>query len=182
MKIRSILAVAFLGAATTAFAESTAPVRSTNFYVDASVVGAFPGEGLGDAVGARLAGGVSFHQVHSIEAEVIHFQSSVRYGGNIKFTPVLVTYKYSIPLVPKLSVAAGASVGFVHEVGHRSGWSWTTDNSDNALAIGLSADLSYAINESVALTAGVRRLQLQDTDYTTAGGLMMVSGGVSFRF
>jgi opacity protein-like surface antigen len=182
MNIRSLLAVAFLGAATTAFAESSAPASATQFYADASVIGAFPGEGLGNAAGEGLAIGVTLHQVHSIEAEVMHFKSSAGSGANIKFIPILATYKYAIPLAPKLSVNAGASVGVMHERAHRPGWGWLNGGSDNAFAYGLSAGIAYDLTETIALTGSVRTLQLASTDYTTSGGITIISGGLSFRF
>src|ERR1043166_9188828 len=104
--LTALVAVSAARAQSTSTTESSA----TKFYIEPSLVVAFPGK-FDTAVGGGFATGANFARHHCVEAEVIYFSSSQYYYYKIDFMPILVSYKYEIPLNPTLSVYAGGSVG-----------------------------------------------------------------------
>lgn len=187
MKTSGFVALALFTAVSMASAETSenAPSR-WSIYARASAVVAFPGD-FDTAAGGALAVGVSLDRVHSLEAEIIHFNSSDG-GEDVNFTPILATYHYSLPVAPKLTLKLGGSVGATRE---SSEWYWSGTfyggsghykMSDTALTYGASAGISYAWTERLSFDGTVKALRMEKTDLTTAGGIAIVTLGVNFRF
>ena len=154
------------------------------YYAQPSVIVAFPGSDFDTAVGGALALGVNLNAANSFELEVTNFQTQAKNYSwvKFKFTPVMLGYKYRIPLAQNLSWQVGASVGAMFENARVDYFSWGYTGNQTALAGGLQSGIVYAINESVSLDLGVKVQYSANTDITTAGSMTMINLGLKFRF
>ncbi len=183
-----LLVIAFFATVSALSAQTGTPASaSTAFYVEPSVVIAFPGH-FDNAVSAALALGTTIRTVHSIEVDVISFKTK-EYSDDFRFTPLLATYKYSFALPHQFSVMAGASIGATFEKWDYylppypgGGGGYTYSESQTAFTTGLVGGISYALSQRVSLDANTRLLRLEKTDLTTAGNMVLVTLGAKIRF
>ncbi len=154
------------------------------FYAQPSVIVAFPGSDFDSAVGGALALGVDLGTAHSFELEVTHFQTQAKNFSWVKFdfTPVMVGYKYHIPLAQNLSWQIGASVGAMFEKARIAYYYWGFRGSQTALAGALQSGIAYAFSQNVSLDLGAKVQYSSNTDITTSGSMAMLSLGLKFRF
>jgi hypothetical protein len=176
-----ILLLLSASAAIVATAQTDNQAR-TRFYVQPSLLIAAPGDDFKTATGVAIAGGVSFLRNHSVEVEYVSFETEPDaglFGYDLKFTYVLATYKYRIPLTPKFSVYAGGSIGQVEqEISiHTFG-----DTTGSAVAGGLVGGAQYQLNQYLALNGGIKVLYQDSTRFTTTGSVLLVQAGLKFQF
>jgi hypothetical protein len=180
----SFLVLSFLAAVSTASAQTapspaqTPPSLSSRvaFFAQPSVVVAFPGD-FDTAAGGALALGLTLNRVHSLEVEVIRFESGLN-SVDVTFMPILATYKYRIQLAKKLSLKVGGSIGATRETAQF----WWGDHNQTAFTFGAVGGISYALNERVSLDGNVLALRLEETDITSSGNIAIITAGVNFRF
>jgi hypothetical protein len=153
------------------------------FYAQPSVIVAFPGSDFDSAVGGALALGVNLNEVNSFELEVTHFQTQAKHNSwaKFEFTPVMVGYKYRIPLTPNLSWQVGASAGAMFEKA-RIAYYWGFRGSQTALAGAVQSGIAYAMSENVSLDLSAKVQYSANTNITTSGSMAIVSLGLKFRF
>jgi len=165
---------------------SSTPSTSAHFYVQPSAIVAFPGGEFDAAAGGAVALGVSFSRFHSIEVEGMYFQSSDGYGAKMKFSPVVATYKFTVPVNAKLSLYLGASVGVMQERLELPYYYYpyygTTHLKDNAFMGGVTGGIKYELSRRISLDAGAKALQVARTDFTSKGNIPLLQAGLSFRF
>jgi Outer membrane protein beta-barrel domain len=173
-------------AATAAFAQSNDSKAATTFYVQPSFVIAMPGDDFDTAPGLAIAAGATFGRRHSVEAELIHFETEPKrnyFGYDLFFTYALATYKYTFPITEKFSAFAGGSIGLVAQKGEvDSGYYSIGDATSEAVAVGATGGVRYQLNERIAFAGGVKVIGQDDTRFTTSGSVLLVQGSVSFQF
>jgi len=154
------------------------------FYAQPSAIVAFPGSDFDVAAGGALALGVTLNRVNSFELEIIHFQTQEKNDSSakVKFTPIMLGYKYRIPLRPQLSLQVGASVGALLENARVIHYYWGYTGNQTALAGGVQGGIVYALAEKVSLDLSARVQYSAKTDITTAGNMAMIGVGLNFRF
>ena len=154
------------------------------FYAQPSVIVAFPGSDFDSAVGGALALGVDLGTAQSVELEVTHFQTQAKNFSSAKFdfTPVMLGYKYRIPLTPSLSLQVGASAGAMFEKARVAYYYWGFSGSQTALAGAVQGGIAYAMSENVSLDLSAKVQYSTNTDITTSGSMAIISLGLKFRF
>jgi len=153
------------------------------FYAQPSVIVAFPGSDFDSAVGGAIALGVDLGTAHSVELEVTHFETKAKNNSWAKFdfTPVMVGYKYRIPLTPSLSLQVGASAGAMFEKA-RLAYYWGFSGSQTAFAGAVQSGIAYAMSENVSLDFSAKVQYSTNTNITTSGSMAIISLGLKFRF
>ena len=153
------------------------------FYAQPSVIVAFPGSDFDSAVGGAIALGVDLGTAHSVELEVTHFETKAKNNSWAKFdfTPVMVGYKYRIPLTPSLSLQVGASAGAMFEKA-RLAYYWGFSGSQTAFAGAVQSGIAYAMSENVSLDLSAKVQYSTNTNITTSGSMAIISLGLKFRF
>lgn len=184
-----LLAFASVAVATFSSAQSADARFRFAAYVQPSVVVAFPGD-FDTAAGAAISIGTTINEVHAVEAEVIYFKSEDA-GVNVKFLPLLASYKYHWSPNAKWTIRAGGSVGATRIESEGFWWPgwysgmngrWMDRGSEMAFTAGVNAGASYAVTQRVSLEADVLVLGLNETDYTSSGSITLVTLGVKYRF
>lgn len=158
---------------------------SARFYIEPSVVYVFP-SGFEGVAGGALAFGAAFYSNHSVEVEVVRYQTKDKDipAVEVKFTPILVNYKYTLQLDGNLSGYVGASVGVTTEDPEVRFpyYYYNLQESYTTFTYGMQAGLAYAVSERISLHFGVKVLRLNETKITTEGNIALLSAGVNFRF
>lgn len=156
------------------------------FFVQPGVAAISVGDDFKDAVGFSAAAGVAFATHHSAELEGIFFKtkSDVYWAPiELKYSIVLATYKYAFRFRHGLSAFAGASVGQTKQsASAKPGYYIIGEKSDDTYAYGLTGGVSYRLNPNVAFEAGGKLLGMDDTRFTTSGGILVLQGSVRFQF
>jgi Outer membrane protein beta-barrel domain len=154
------------------------------FYAQPSVIVAFPGSDFDAAVGGAIALGVDLNPTNSFELEVTHFQTQATNfsWAKFEFTPVMLGYKYRVPLTRNLSWQVGASVGAMFEKASIAYYYWGFSGNQTALAGALQTGIAYAFSENVSLDLGAKVQYSSNTDITTSGNMAMITLGLKCRF
>jgi hypothetical protein len=180
----SVLSALLAAVSVRAQSAVSTPSSDPRFYVQPSVIVAFPGD-LNTAVGGAVAVGMSFARHHSVEVEGMYFESSDDYY-KLKFTPFIATYKYTFPVTAKLSLYLGASLGVMHQEldypYYYYSFLGSTHLKDDAVTGGTTGGLEYKFNPRVALEAGVKTLEVARTDFTSRGTIALLRAGLKIRF
>lgn len=179
-----------LSAATVAVATAqttgTGTTDAARFYVQPSLVFAMPGSDFDNAAGFGAAVGVSFKSRHSVELELVQFETEPdsRYlPYELEFTHIIATYKYRIPVTPKFSVYAGGSVGRVSQkLSVSPGYYVIGDDTDDSINVGLAGGVQYRFEDNIVFDGGVKVLGQDDTRFTTSGSIVLLQASVKFQF
>ena len=167
-------------------------------YLQASAIYAYPGEDFKSGPGLALAGGVSFTKHHSVEMEVISFNTETKDSNNsyaynekttIKFTPILLTYRYTFPVNDQFGAVAGFSVGATYakyKISNTSPYdyyaSWTKSGTDSVFCGGPQIGCAYQFSSHSSITAMLRALYIDNTYAAGAGNILMFQLGYRFTF
>ena len=171
---------------------------NTNPYLQASAIYAITGPDFKSGPGIALAGGLSFTKHHSIEIEVISFNTETKdsnysYSYNDKttldFIPMLLTYRYTFPVNDKFGAFAGFSVGasnVKYEMSSISKYSyyssWTKRGTDTVISAGPQIGCNYKYSPHSSITFMLRPLFIASTYAATGGNILMLHLGYRFTF
>jgi hypothetical protein len=173
-----ILTSLLLGAAGLMSAAETLP--ASGFYTEAAAVYAFPGD-FDDVLGGSLALGYRINSTQKVEVETIYFESNAHhYGPSVRFVPILLKGKYTMPIGQNWSCTVAIAGGAVIE-NMSSGYLYY-GRDDVAAAFGGEASLDYQINERTSIGAGATVLGLTATNITTKGSIALIKFKFGIRF
>ncbi|HTZ20470.1 MAG TPA: outer membrane beta-barrel protein [Opitutaceae bacterium] len=153
------------------------------FYAQPSVIVAFPGSDFNSVVGGALALGVNLNPTNSFELEVTHFETKAKRlsSEKVEFTPIMLGYKYRVPLTQNLSWQLGASVGALYERAH-VGYFWGYSGGQTAFAAAVQGGIAYTMSENVSLDLNAKVQYSAATNITTAGSMAIINLGLKFSF
>jgi hypothetical protein len=181
----SLLFLCTLAVTSVAVAQ-TNKAADARFYVQPSIIIAAPGEDFDTVIGLGAAVGVSFLNRHSVEAEIVRFETEPDRGYapyEIDFTQILATYKYRFPITEKFSAYAGGSIGRVSQkVSANPGFFIVGDDTDDTLTLGPTGGVQYHFEERVIFDGGVKVLFQDDTRFTTDGSVLLMQASVKILF
>lgn len=183
-----------------------AETSALHFYAEPSAVYAhFPGGNIKDGLGASLAVGAIFRQVHSVQLEVAYFKTDTDYPlTTLAFTPVLLKYRYALPMSSGWSGYVGVAGGAVFERDRTvyrafSGVTvstpdirnlpltgplatYTFEERDTAAAFGAEIGLSRQLGERASVGLSLTSLYLGDTQVATDGTVLLLNLRLGYRF
>jgi hypothetical protein len=167
-------------------------------YLQASAIYALIGDDFKSGPGVALAAGVSITKHHSVEVEAILFNTETKdsyysYYYNdkttLKFTPLLLTYRYTFTVNEKFGAFAGFSVGAAFVKYDRSSnspyyyyTSSTRSGTDTVLAGGPQIGCGYKFSNNSSITATLRALFIDTTTVALGGNLLIFQLGYRFTF
>ncbi len=172
-----------LGAALAATALSSITASAADAtYVRGSTAWFEPvaSESFDGALGGLVAFGQTFG-VHNIEAEIgyVNFSASESFYGitgsaDLEVIPVTIGYRYDLKLTDKLNLGLGANTGFAITQGSLSVTvpgvgSGSFSDTDTVWVASGGLRLSYALTETVTLSAGYRYLLVDDISFSFEG-------------
>lgn len=157
-------------------------LSAARLFVQPSAIFASPKDAK-NVAGVAVAAGIILEDTHSLELEVIRFNSEHKTLPWLKlnYTPVYLTYKYTLPITGALSVYGGVSVGSVYEQVKGRNVSYNVSDEQTAFTFAYQGGLKYALGEHALIFAGVNTLRLKDTAYTASGDVRMIQLGAWFR-
>jgi hypothetical protein len=145
-----------------------------------------------------LACGVSFTKHHSVEVEVISFNTETKDSDNsyyysdkttLKFSPILLTYRFTFPVNAKFGAFAGFSVGATYaryEISDTSSYnyytSWTKSGTDTVISGGPHVGCAYKFSPHSSITATLRALYIDHTYVSLGGNILIFQLGYRFTF
>jgi len=167
-------------------------------YLQASAIYAIVGEDFKNGPGMALAAGVSITKHHSVEVEAISFNTETKDSyysyyytdkTTLKFTPLLLTYRYTFTVNEKFGAFAGFSVGaaFVkYERGSNSLYyyypSSTRSGTDTVIAGGPQIGCGYKFSKNSSITATLRAVFIDTTTIALGGNLLIFQLGYRYTF
>lgn len=160
---------------------------NTHVYVEPGVVYAMPGSDIKNAVGASLAVGYSFHQMHAVEVEVMQFKSDVDdyFLPNIKFTPLWAKYKVTFDLNRTWSAYGAIGGGAMWEQATEYFYNYYGPVShpikQTPAFFGSELGVKAKLSDRVALGIGTTVFGVDKSDLTTRGSMVVLTLKVAVR-
>ena len=127
-----------------------------------------------------IAFGAAFAGPHRVEIEAGFFRSDVKRSDfTMDFIPVVLNYKYSLPVAERWTVHAGVTAGAVYQKPRFSyGMEGKTKSGET---FGVNAGASFSLNERLSLEGAAKVLRINETRYTTAGNVVLLQLGLNVR-
>jgi hypothetical protein len=167
-------------------------------YLQASAIYAFTGEDFKSGPGVAFEAGLSVTKHHSIEMEVISFNTETKGSNNsyyysdktvLKFMPLLLTYRYTFPVNDQFAAFAGFSLGASYtryEISNTSYpsyyTSWTKSGADTVVSGGPQIGCVYKFSPHSSIISTLRALYIDKTYAATGGNLLILQLGYRFTF